>query len=199
MFWDKIACLYDLFENLYNKKVYTETGKRVAGLLRKTDDVLECACGTGAISKYISDSAHQLTATDFSEGMLKQAKKNLKSKQNIAFAQVDITNLPYEDHSFDAVVAGNVIHLLQNPQKAMKELMRVCKRNGKVIIPTYINDSEKSSRIAVKLLERLGADFKRQFDAASYEQFFSTMDVQNVEFIIVEGRMPCDIAVITLR
>lgn len=199
MFWDKVAGLYDLFENIYNKKVYRETGQKVAERLRQTDVVLECACGTGAISRYIADRCKHLTATDYSEGMLKQAKKHLASKGNVTLAQVDITSLPYEDQSFDAVVAGNVIHLLPEPQKAMAELLRVCKEGGKVILPTYINKSEKSSRAAVKFLEKLGADFKQQFDADSYRRFFADMHLTKVEFTIVEGRMPCDIAVITKK
>lgn len=197
VFWDKVAGLYDLFENIYNKKVYRETGQRVAERLRETDVVLECACGTGSISWYIADRCRQLTATDYSEGMLKQAKKNLASKDNVTLAQVDITHLPYGDQSFDAVVAGNVIHLLPDPQQAMEELLRVCKEGGKVILPTYINKSEKSSRAAVKFLEKLGADFKQQFDADSYRRFFADMHLNKIEFTIVEGRMPCDIAVIT--
>ena len=196
MFWNKIARVYDLFEDIYNKKVYRETGQRVADRLKETDVVLECACGTGAISRYIADKCKHLTATDYAEGMLKQAKKKLTSKTNVTFAQVDMMHLPYENQSFDAVVAGNVIHLLPEPQKAMKELLRVCKEGGKVILPTYINDSEKSSRLAVKFLEKLGADFKRQFDADSYRQFFTDMHLTKVEFIIVEGRMSCDIAII---
>ena len=50
MFWNKIAGVYDLFENIYNKKVYARLGKRVAEFIDKDDLVLECACGTGAIS-----------------------------------------------------------------------------------------------------------------------------------------------------
>ena len=197
MFWDKVAGLYDLFETIYNKKVYRETGQRVAWEIQKTDVVLECACGTGAISRYVADRCKQLTATDYSEGMLRQAKKHLASKTNVTFAQVDITNLPYEEQSFDVVVAGNVIHLLPDPQGAMQELLRVCREGGKVILPTYINKSEKSSRAAVKFLEKLGADFKQQFDAESYRNFFTKMGLTNMEFTIVEGRMPCDIAIIT--
>lgn len=95
------------------------------------------------------------------------------------------------------VVAGNVIHLLPEPQKAMKELLRVCREGGKVILSTYINKSEKSSRVAVKFLEKLGADFKQQFDEDSYRRFFEDMHLTRTEFTIVEGRMPCDIAIIT--
>ena len=77
MFWNKIAGLYDLFENIYNKKVYTGTGKKVAEYINSEDQVLECACGTGAISIYIAEKCKSLIATDFAEGMLKQASKKV--------------------------------------------------------------------------------------------------------------------------
>ena len=82
MFWDKISSLYDLFENVYNHKVFTGTGKKVAELIDSSDDVLECACGTGAITIEIYDKCRSLVATDFSEKMLAQAiKKYEKARQ----------------------------------------------------------------------------------------------------------------------
>ena len=50
MFWDKISPLYDLFERVYNGKVYSGTGAKVAEFIESTDTGLEGACGTGAIS-----------------------------------------------------------------------------------------------------------------------------------------------------
>jgi hypothetical protein len=41
MFWDKISPLYDIFESIYNGKVYTGTGKKVAELIDSSDEVLE--------------------------------------------------------------------------------------------------------------------------------------------------------------
>ena len=46
MFWDKVAPAYDLFETVYNAKVYRNTGERVAVEIDENDMVLECACGT---------------------------------------------------------------------------------------------------------------------------------------------------------
>ncbi len=43
------------------------------------------------------------------------------------------------DESFDVVIAANVIHLLDDPYKALSELDRVCRPGGKLIIPTYVN------------------------------------------------------------
>ena len=199
MFWDKVSGVYDLFENIYNKSVYQSTGESVAKYIKNTDRVLECACGTGAISIFIAPVCKELIVSDYSVGMLKQAKKKLKNYDNIDYRRVDITNIEAEDNSFDVVVAGNVIHLLPDPQRAMNELTRVCKDGGRLVIPTYINGDEGTNKLAVKFLEKLGASFKCQFDAESYEKFFEDMGYENVTYEVVRGRMSCDIAVIDIK
>ena len=199
MFWDKVSILYDLFETIYNKRVYYGTGKKVAEFINNSDVVLECACGTGAITKPIVQKCKFIYATDFSDGMLEQTKKKCKNFSNLIIEKADITNLNYKDNTFDAVVAGNVIHLLPEPAKAFNELKRVTKPNGKIIIPTYINASKWSTSLAVKFLELLGANFKRQFDLDSYKMFFKNLGCENVVYTVVEGRMPCAIAVINKK
>ena len=197
MFWDKVSFIYDFVETVYNKDVYNNTGKMVASYIESTDVVLECACGTGAISKHIATKCNRLTATDYANGMLRQARKNLKGFHNISIEQANLMSLEYEDESFDKVVAGNVIHLLQEPDKALKELERVVKSGGKIIIPTYINREKKNSLVAAKVFELFGADFKRQFDMNSYRKFFEQNGYLDVDYTVVEGKMPCCIAVIT--
>ena len=199
MFWNKISPVYDLFENVYNRKVYKGTGIKVAEFIDKNDSVLECACGTGAITEEIAKKCRQVLATDFAEGMLKRASKKCRKYANASFRQEDITDIKCEDESFDKVVAGNVIHLLPEPEKALNELLRVVRPGGKVIIPTYINMVRDSSGFAVKFIEKLGAEFKRQFDIDSYKKFFEDKGFKDVGFYVVDGRMPCAIAVITKK
>ncbi len=114
MFWDRIAGIYNLFEKVYNRKVYEQLGKVVAAELTSTDVVLECACGTGNISKYMAPVCKQLIATDFSAGMRRQAKKSLRKFDNVTVEYADMNALPYAEGSFDVVVAANVIRLLQS-------------------------------------------------------------------------------------
>lgn len=125
----------------------------MAKLININDKVLECACGTGAISIYIAKKAKRLVATDYSVGMLRQARKKLSSFSNVRLAKADITKLKYADNSFDKVVAGNVIHLLPEPKAALQELTRVCKPGGRLVIPTYINDTKSTNKAAVRFLE----------------------------------------------
>ena len=108
-----------------------------------------------------------------------------------------MTRLNCRDDRFDKVIAGNVIHLLSTPYAAVKELERVCKPGGRIIIPTYINASEKTNKMAVRLLEIMGADFKRQFDISSYRSFFEKAGYEDVEMYVINGKMPCAVAIIT--
>ena len=196
MFWDKVSPLYDFFETVYNRRVYRGTGKQVAAFISEGDTVLECACGTGAISEPIAQKCRLLVATDMADGMLRQTYKKCRRYGNVKVRRADLMQLKCRDNRFDKVVAGNVIHLLDDPEAALKELLRVCKPGGKVIIPTYINNEGAGQRIAVKLLEKMGASFRRQFDFASYRQFFADAGFPDAEFSVIDGRMPCAIAVI---
>ena len=197
MFWDNVSGLYDLFETIYNGKVYRGLGRKVAEEIASDDVVLECACGTGAISRIIAPKCRKLIETDFSVGMLRQAARNCRACDNVRVRRADMTHLNCRDNRFDKVVAGNVIHLLDDPCAALKELERVCKPGGKIIVPTYINASAGVNRMAVRLLEMAGANFKRQYDLQSYRQFFADAGYVDVSYFVVDGRMPCAVAVIT--
>lgn len=196
MFWDKVAFAYDFFETVYNGKVYNGTGCQVSGFIDESDVVLECACGTGAISQYIAPVCKKLIATDFSICMLKKARKKCGKHGNVTFRRADITHIRCRDERFDKAVAGNVIHLLPDPELALNELKRVVKPGGKIIIPTYINKESATASMAARLLEHFGAHFERQFNLETYKQFFADMGYKDVEITVVNGRMPCAIAVI---
>ena len=79
MFWDIAANFYDIFEKYYNGEVNRKLALQVAEFIEKDDRVLECACGTGMITKAIAPKCRELIATDYSEGMLRQAKRNCAS------------------------------------------------------------------------------------------------------------------------
>ena len=200
MFWDHVAGIYDVFVNVINRKTHQKLKEIVSELIEPDDTVLECACGTGLLSAVIAEKCRRLTATDFSEKMLRKAEKNCRSFRNITYAQADITALAFPDGSFDKVVAANVIHLLNEPVKALCELRRVCKNGGQLIIPTYINrtKSGKTSSFA-KTVGKAGADFKQQFTFESYKKFFTDAGYQKAEYIFIDGKIPCSLAVITIE
>jgi ubiquinone/menaquinone biosynthesis C-methylase UbiE len=196
MFWDQVAGVYDIFVNIINRKTHKKLKKIVSDLIEPDDVVLECACGTGLLSAVIARNCRLLTATDFSGNMLKKAEKNCAAFHNITFTKADITALAFSDCSFDKVVAGNVIHLLDNPMTALGELNRVCKDGGMLIIPTYMNkDSKGKTSGFAATVGKAGADFKRQFTVDSYRQFFLDTGYSDVQIMLADGRIPCAVAV----
>ncbi len=197
MFWDHVAGVYDIFADVINRKTHRKLKHIVAELLEPEDNVLECACGTGLLSSVIAGQCGHLTATDFSEKMLARARKNCAAFGNVTFEFADITALCYPDASFDKVVAGNVIHLLDEPLKALDALNRVCRRDGLLIIPTYMNRDRKGRTSGfARTVGKAGADFKRQFTVESYRQFFLDAGYTVVSITLAEGRIPCAVAVI---
>ncbi len=183
-------------EDTFNGKVNRDIVQYVANMIDSNDDVLECGCGTGMFSVKIAKRFKNITSTDLAEKILRHAQKKCQNYSNIEFAKADITHLEYADESFDKVVAGNVIHLVDSPEIAMGELIRVCKKGGKVIIPTYIMKSKKTSSVAAFFFNILGVNFKEAFNFETYQNFFKSMGYDVSHYYTAERRMPCCAAII---
>ena len=197
MFWDNVAWVYDIFANVINRKADRSLCAEVEKLILPSDEVLECACGTGLLTGVIAPRCKSLVATDFSEKMLKRAEKKFKKYGNVQFEQANILRLPYPDGRFDTVVAANVIHLLDEPQRALHELDRVCRPGGKIIIPTYMNQTDNGKTNTVSdAIGKAGADFKREFTIDTYKQFFAGAGYADAGYVLCEGRIPCAVAVL---
>ena len=197
MFWDRVAGVYDIFANVINRRANRALCDAVARLNRPTDRELECACGTGLLTGVIAPRCRSLTATDFSVKMLRQAEKKCGKYGNVQFRQGNILRLDEPDAYYDAVVAANVIHLLDEPYRALAELDRVCRRGGRIIIPTYMNRTDRGGTNRVSsAIGKAGADFKREFTPESYRQFFADAGYTDADYTLCRGRIPCAVAVL---
>ena len=197
MFWDNVAWVYDIFANGINKKADRALCAAVAGQIAPSDEVLECACGTGLLTGVIAPRCKSLVATDLSVNMLRCAEKKCGGYGNVRFERADILHLHYPDTRFDAVVAANVIHLLDEPYRALRELDRVCRPGGRLIIPTYMNRTDRGTTNRVSgAIGRAGADFKREFTPESYRHFFAEAGYTDASYTLCEGRIPCAVAVL---
>ena len=196
MFWDAVSGVYDLFSEHYNAKADRELCGIVLGALREEDDVLECACGTGMITARAAEKCRSVTATDFSEGMLERTRKKCARFPNVTAERADITRLKYPNGAFTAVIAANVLHLLDDPAAALRELERVCAPGGTIILPTYVNAERKGRpNLFVRALRRAGAGFRRQFTLESYRSFLEENGMRGGAYRLTGGRMPCAAAV----
>ncbi|MBO5575271.1 MAG: class I SAM-dependent methyltransferase [Ruminococcus sp.] len=197
MFWDNVSDVYGVFEDVYNGEVNKKVSMNVASYLDENDTVLELACGTGLITRCAAPACKKLVATDLSVGMLKKTEDNCFGMRNVIFRKADIMNINCSDERFDKVIAGNVIHLLDDPDGAVAEMNRVCKKGSLIIIPTYINKDEQGKQnLFTQVVDKAGAGFKRQFTLDSYRQYFEQLGYEDVEINYFDGRVPCAVAVL---
>lgn len=96
--------------------------------------VLEIGCGNGALwSKNINllDKEINITLTDVCEDMINSSKKNLSNYSDIFnFKIVDPYNIPFEDESFDLVIANHILFYMRDVDKVLREIKRVLKLGG---------------------------------------------------------------------
>ena len=197
-FWDRVAGLYDLME-WSNRKVNAAAAKRVAELVPAGGRVLDCAAGTGEFSLAAAKNAASVLCTDQSEAMLARARKKAARKglTNISFARRDITALPDLDGSFDAVIAANVLHLLPEPEIAVRELWRVAAPGGRLILPTYLQGTAGAAYGSmIKIYQGVGFHYEHAFTPESYREFLEGLGLGPVSVEVIPGRLPEGIAVL---
>jgi phosphatidylethanolamine/phosphatidyl-N-methylethanolamine N-methyltransferase len=111
-----------------------------AGLTNKQPGkILEVGVGTGISLSYYRRE-HQVHGIDISPHMLERAHRRVRSKRLGHVTQLEIMDarkLNYPDEHFDAVVAAYVMSVVPEPEKVIKEIERVCKPGGDVIIVNH--------------------------------------------------------------
>ncbi len=105
---------------------------------------LDAGCGTGNFLSLLADSEKrlELIGADFSPAMIKGAEKKLKNKKNlVSLYQLDLNKkLPFEEAFFDGVACINVLYALKKPDFFIKEIRRVLKGNGELVLISPLND-----------------------------------------------------------
>lgn len=145
-------------------------------------NVLELGCGTGIMWKdhlSLLDGGVQLTLTDFSSGMLESAKENLGKHDNLSYYTVDIQQIPFEDASFDVVIANMMLYHVPDLHQGLSEVRRVLKPGGKFYCATY--GEHGISEYITNLLrdcgisDNLNKSFTLQNGSSILEQHFSNV------------------------
>ena len=197
-FWDRWARFYDLAEWI-NRRVNAAAAARVEELVPEGANVLDCAAGTGEFSLAAAKRAGSVLCTDQSEAMLAQARKKAAKRglSNVGFAVRDITALSDPDGSFDAVIAANVLHLLPDPETAVRELWRVAAPGGRLILPTYLQG--KTGTVyggMIKIYQGVGFHYEHAFTPESYRAFLEGLGLAPAAVEVIPGRLPEGIAVL---
>jgi ubiquinone/menaquinone biosynthesis C-methylase UbiE len=152
--YDRIAPLYDLIEGVME----TARFKKWRPLLwAKVEGprILEVGVGTGRNFPYYPADV-DVTAIDFSGEMLKRAR-NRARRQNrqIRLEQMDVQNLELGDSTFDTVVSSFVFCSVRDPIRGLREVERVCKPGGKVILLEHVLSTKPIARSLMNIVNPL--------------------------------------------
>jgi ubiquinone/menaquinone biosynthesis C-methylase UbiE len=111
--------------------------------------VLEVGCGGGTYTSFLAE-APSVIAVDVSLNAVKETKRNLTRASNIFFIVCDAAHLPLKDMAVDRLASIDVLEHLERPQKAVDEMSRVLRRQGRMLLFTACGENRLTLEYMLK-------------------------------------------------
>ena len=156
-FWDRIADRYAA-RSLGDEAAYAATLERARAHLRPADTALEIGCGTGRTAIALAPSVASYHATDLAPRMIEIARSRPEgaAAANLSFSVAEATEAPEAPGAvYDAVLAFNLLHLLDDLPAGLREIAAHLRPGGRLISKTpCLRDLSLPVRLPVGLLVR---------------------------------------------
>ncbi len=146
-----------MYEEILVPAIYAQWAHRVADIseIDLGHHVLDVACGTGSLTKAAQLEAGlkgKVVGLEASEKMLAVAQKK---SRGIEWRHGDLESLPFENNEFDRVICQFSMMFIPNRVAAIKEMIRVCKPDGLVVIAIWAHlDHSKAYGSLIKLVHK---------------------------------------------
>lgn len=163
----KYKLLAPVYDILVGNRMFIEARKKGFALLQfqPGENVLLVGLGTGQDLPFLPDGIN-VVGIDISEAMLAKAEKRAEGR-NIRLVNMNAEKLEFKDETFDTVVLNLILSVVENPNRAMSEAIRVLKRNGRILVFDKFLEGNKKPSLFRKLLNAvtslLGTDINRRF------------------------------------
>lgn len=163
------------------------------GNIKKNSRVLDVGCGFGKDIKLLAGIAKDISGIDYNREAVKEARKNLPKFRNINVFLEDARNMHFENNTFDYVICmGNTFgNFGRDKLKILKEMKRVAKPRGKIIVSVYSEkalstriENYKKTKVKIKKVGRDGTVvtaeglISEQFAKLQLKKLFNTVDLK---------------------
>ena len=132
-YFDRWAKTYDRYVfRWFMKRAQYNTLAMIDAAQKKDFSVLDVGCGTGEGLRMLKEKTKgRIVGVDLSSEMLARARAKI---QGVELYPADVEHLPFNTASFDVVVSTEAFHHCLNPERALREMHRVLKKGGELII-----------------------------------------------------------------
>ena len=148
--FDSIAFRYDFLNRFLSAGIDVGWRKKAIAQLKelKPQMVLDVATGTAdvALMTYSALQPQKIIGIDISDGMLELGRKKIEKRNLQAFIELqhgDSENIHYPDNYFDGVTVAFGVRNFQNLEKGLKEMLRVLKPGGKLVVLEFSKPKQK--------------------------------------------------------
>ncbi len=151
--YDRVAPIYDLYSGPMELMGGTRRRRRM--LARAAGEVLEAGVGTGLNLGHYPGGVH-VTGIDISPRMLARARRRAEAADiDVTLDVADVEDLPYDDDRFDTATASCVFCSVSDPVQGLRELARVTKPDGRVLLLEHVRPRNRLLGALADLLSPL--------------------------------------------
>ena len=158
----------------------------VARALRRSDVVLDAACGDGSGAEILAKHVHKVVGVDLDPDVIETNRRERgASRENLRFEQADVSRLPFPDGHFTAIVSLETIEHVEDPEAYCRELRRVLSPGGRLFCSTPQNLFGEIPINPWHLREYSVAEFR-----AILERHFEGVEIRGaVNGVLTEGEV----------
>lgn len=183
-FWDRTAAKYAKGP-IKDMAAYEATLERVRAHLTPETEALEIGCGTGTTALKLAGAAKYITASDISGEMIAiaQEKAAKEGVRNVDFLQATLDEHPFAEEQFGAVMAFNLLHLIEDLEGALGRVRGLLKPGGLFVSKTVcLAELTPLFRVMLPVMQAVGR--------APYVRFLKTAEldamIEAAGFTIIE-------------
>ena len=181
-FWNRIASNYDRIEQ--SDVAYSIFIEMAKALLNANNTIVDFGCGTGLVCNEIAENVSFIHAIDISAKMIEICERKVSEQKirNIEFSRTTVFDEKFRENSFDAVIAFNIFHLLEEPQNYLQRIHQILKPGGFILSATPCMSEAPLLNGVLKFFSVFGFTPKlNSFTSAEMEQLFLNTSFKTIE------------------